>query len=273
MRRLSAMYDLGLFDRRLPTSYSITFLSKLGVFAVLSHRNLGNVLKLSGFIALVAGLACLLAPLTVQAQIDVTSGTLTLNAPVPGLVEGVISGTSGNDILDPLTPTSVQTVARWGASSAVNAVAGPPDMDGTSANTLQWTNNTTLGYTGLIDNTSNAPVTYTFRQEFRRQHLLDDRLASVVNNTAWNLNVIGQVTLSPGSHTIDLRFGQGGGGAGPIPVRTTTLAFPTTPSATRPRPAPGCRWALPVRTPPSTPACSARRRHGIRRSRSPAAQR
>ena len=43
---------------------------------MLSHRDLGNAMKLSGCIAVVAALACLLAPLSAHAQ--ATSGLATL---------------------------------------------------------------------------------------------------------------------------------------------------------------------------------------------------
>ena len=267
------------FDCRLPTS-SITFLSKLGVFAVLSHRNLGNVMKLFGLFVVVAGLACLLAPPSAQAQIYVTGGTTNLSAPVSGLIEGLVSGTNGGDSTDPIVPFSVQSVARWGASTAAVNQAGPPDMDPTSANPLQWTNNTTIGYSGLIDNTSNAPITYVFSKNFDDNGYVTIDGNSVINDGNWTNNTTDSITLSPGFHSIDVRFGQGGGGAGPnsaggLPGNNggfpyNAFGVPITRFSTPTRPARGCRSAPVIQTPSSTPVTWARR---INPSSSPATAR
>ena len=106
----------------------------------------------------------------------INQGTLALNAPAPaGLFEGWVSsnGTAnsanynGPDTVSPIPGTSIQSVARWGASNATNDNSnGPPNMDPSAANPLQWPNNTTIGYKGYIDNTSSAPITYTFGKEF-----------------------------------------------------------------------------------------------------------
>ena len=109
------------------------------------------------------------------------------------------------DTTDPIPHTSIQPVARWGTSTNSGGTNIYPS----------WGNNTTWGYSGFIDNTSNAPVTYTFGKNFDdAASLLVDHTRVIYDNT-WNDNVTGQITLSPGMHTVDLRFGQGLPGVGP----------------------------------------------------------
>ena len=148
-------------------------------------------------------------------QTLLTGGTLAINTlpltganntlPLTGLYEGLVSNSSGTDTTDPIPHTSIQPVARWGTSTNTGGTNVYP----------AWGNNTTWGYTAYLDNTSSGSVTYTFGKNFDDNVFLVIDGVSVINNTTWNQNVTGSITLTPGFHSLDLRFGQGGGGVGP----------------------------------------------------------
>ena len=118
-----------------------------------------------------------------------------------------MSNTNRADTTDPIPPTSIQPVARWGGP-------GPIPAQGNNVYP-NWGDNTTWGYSSYLDNKSNGPVTYTFGKNFDDNAFLVIDGVSVINNTTWNQNVTGSITLAPGLHTVDLRFGQGSGGVGP----------------------------------------------------------
>jgi len=135
-----------------------------------------------------------------------TNGVLVMSAPPPpGLCEGLVSNTKGDDTTDPIPHTSIEPVARWGAS--IN--------NGDTNVFPAWGDNTTWGYSGYLDNTSSASVTYTFGKNFDDAAFLVIDGVSVISNTIWNQNVTGSITLGPGLHAVDLRFGQSGGNVGP----------------------------------------------------------
>ena len=136
-------------------------------------------------------------------------GAIAVNTSLQGLYEGVVSvQNSAWDTTDPIPQTSIQPVARWGASTQTSANAA-------TAVYPSWPNNTTIGYTGYIDNTSNQPLVYTFGKNFDDNASVVVDGTTIISNTTWNQNVTGQITLAPGLHTVSLRFGQGTGGAGP----------------------------------------------------------
>ena len=60
-----------------------------------------------------------------------------------------------------------------------------------------------------------SAVTYTFGKNFDDNAFLVIDGVSVINDTTYYDSVTGSITLSPGLHTVDLRFGQGIGGVGP----------------------------------------------------------
>ncbi|MGA2254745.1 MAG: autotransporter-associated beta strand repeat-containing protein [Thermoguttaceae bacterium] len=190
-----------------------TSADQLTISGAINDNGTGQSLTKAG-----AGKLLLTGALTYSGPTYLTAGTLAINAPVPGMIEGLVSITNGNpeDITSPIPLGSFQRVARWGASTnyGTNA-AGPPDMDPSSSNPLAWTNNTTIGYSGFIDNKSNTPITYTFGKNFDDCAYLsiDDNV--VINDNTWTTVQTYSITLSPGIHSMDLRFGQGGGGVGP----------------------------------------------------------
>ena len=134
------------------------------------------------------------------------NGTIAVNVNLQGLYEGLVSNSTGQDTTDAIPHTSIQSVARWGTDTTT----------GSTNNVYpNWGNNTTWGYAGYIDNTTNHPITYSFGKNFDDNAYLTIDGQSIISNTTWNQNVTGQITLAPGLHTVDLRFGQGGGGVGP----------------------------------------------------------
>jgi fibronectin-binding autotransporter adhesin len=140
-----------------------------------------------------------------------TSGTIAINTSnAAGLYEGLVNGSNANDTSSAIPLTSIQSVARWGASTSTDHNA-----DANWNAYPNWGDNTTWGYTGYIDNTSNGSVTYNFGKNFDDNAYLVIDGVTVISNTQWNQNVTGSIALGPGLHSVDLRFGQGGGGAGP----------------------------------------------------------
>ena len=142
-------------------------------------------------------------------QVYLTSGALAICSAVPagpGLYEGLVSGSNWDDTTDPIPLTSIQPVARWGAYCR--------QTSGGNNVYPAWGNNTTWGYSGYLDNKSNGPVTYTFGENFYDFGFLTIDGVSVINNTYidQNLNPTGSITLAPGFHSVDLRFGEGIGG-------------------------------------------------------------
>ena len=141
-----------------------------------------------------------------------TGGTLATATTGPGLFEGLISNGSGTDTADAIPHTSIQPVARWGTST----VNSNPVPGGDTSNVYPcWGNNSTWGYSGCLLNKSTSAVTYEFGKNFDDNGYLVIDGTSVISNTTYSQNVLGSITLSPGLHTVDLRFGQGGGLVGP----------------------------------------------------------
>jgi len=148
---------------------------------------------------------------TYSGQTFLTSGTLAINAPPPsGLYEGLVNNANEQDTTDPIPHTSIQAVARWGASTTA-------DNNGdANVNVFpNWGPNATWGYSGYLDNTSTRSVTYTFGKNFDDNAFLVIGGVSVISNVTWNQNVTVSITLTPGFHSVDLRFGQGLGNVGP----------------------------------------------------------
>ena len=155
----------------------------------------GNVLTLSGSGNTYAG------------QTLLRSGTIAVNnvASINGLYEGLVNNNNSFDLTSAIPHTSIQSVAQWALPTTMAAPNIYPS----------WANNTTWGYSTYIDNTTNLPVTYSFGKNFDDNASLVIDGVSVINNTTWNQNLTGQITLGPGLHSVDLRFGQGTGGVGP----------------------------------------------------------
>lgn len=112
-----------------------------------------------------------------------------------GLFEGMLSGASNWSDPNPCTAVTLTT---------------------TKANTQSgWSEQVTAVYSGYIWNRTDADVTWTFAENFDDYARLwiDDAL--VLSGASWNDIVLGTVTLTPGPHKFEARFGQAAGGAGP----------------------------------------------------------
>ena len=188
--------------------YNMSITGPLGGQGTLTKAGLGN-LTLSG-------------PNTYNGQVLVNAGTVTINArPVSGLWEGLVSvngpynSTNGSrgyaydytDLVGPIPKTSVQPVVRLGGP-------GPFTSQGNNVYP-SWADNTTWGYSGYLDNTSNHSITYTFGKEFDDgTSLIIDGKTVIDDGNASNA-ITGQIALGPGMHKPDLRFCQGWGDVGP----------------------------------------------------------
>ena len=121
----------------------------------------------------------------------------------PGLWEGRLPG--DHNITDP-APRDRVTLGTDQANSNF-------DYDGINA----WPEHVTECYSGYIWNRGTADVTWTLFKNF------DDTIAlfidgvsiPVLNGNQWNKIGIMNITLTPGPHAIDIRFGQAYGSGGP----------------------------------------------------------
>jgi len=137
--------------------------------------------------------------------IHVTGGTLKPSTvPAPGLFEGRIDDNS----FDKVTPNPATAIEF--TTTAANGSCG----ENGSINGKLWPKNSTYVYTGYIWNRSESDVTWTFAENFDDSVLLVIGGTTVINGGGgWNVPTKGTITLAPGPHAFEVRFGQGGGGA------------------------------------------------------------
>jgi autotransporter-associated beta strand protein len=140
---------------------------------------------------------------TFDLQVPVTLSTAHAQpALIPGLWEGRLAGAF--DTTTPNPQTSIQLTTR--------AVNGWCNSGGT-INGAQWPDNSTYAYSGYIWNRAPTNETWTFAENCDDSVLLRIDGTNVLNNGLWNTPTKANVTLSPGPHLFEARFGQGGGGA------------------------------------------------------------
>ena len=137
-----------------------------------------------------------------HAVVNVNEGTLRIAAPAVGLYEGRIASAWDTTTANP--KESVQTTTR-----AVNGNCGEYGY----INGAYWPVNSTYVYTGYIWNRTGTNTTWTFAENFDDDVLLVIDGTTVLNDTGWNNPSRGNITLTPGPHAFEARFGQGGGGA------------------------------------------------------------
>lgn len=154
------------------------------------------------------GTLTLITQLASPAPIVIGGGTVRLQGSLPGLYEGVVSGSFDTTTGNPNTATKLTT---------------------TKANlTTGWTDNTTAIYSGYLWNRATTNATWTFAENFDDSVLLKIDGNTVLNNGSWNTPTYANYTLTPGAHVFESRFGQGSGGAGPVNSSwwtTTALGF------------------------------------------------
>ncbi len=85
---------------------------------------------------------------------------------------------------------------------------------GGTINGKLWPDNSTYVYSGYIWNRTGTNATWTFAENFDDRVLLRIDGTTVLDNGTWNAPTTGNITLTSGPHTFEVRFGQGGGGAG-----------------------------------------------------------
>ena len=146
-----------------------------------------------------------------RAVVNVTEGIVQLgNTSVAGLIEGLITDPSGvdNHAFNTWTPNprdciELTTTAANGGCNENGYVQGK-----------FWPNNSTYVYTGYIWNRTGTSQTWTFAENSDDSVRLVINGTTVLNDSSWDRPTYGTITLSPGAHTFEVRFGQGTGGAG-----------------------------------------------------------
>lgn len=130
--------------------------------------------------------------------IEINEGSVKFLSAQPGLYEGLVNGAFNTT--DPMASNIMVQLSTRMADTNVK----PP-----------WRDQATFIYTGYIWNRSSEPVTWTFGENVDDNVLLKiDGATLIANGVTWNAPTIATVTLNPGSHAFEARFGNGGGGAG-----------------------------------------------------------
>ena len=182
-----------------------------GAVTATSGAIVNGSLKTDSFTKTGTGSLTLATPLEADAPIIIDSGTLHLVTSAPGLYEGLLGG-SFNTTESPAVCSNV-TVQLSTRLANVNTF--PP-----------WVTNGTFVYTGYLWNREATNVTWTFGENIDDSTLLKIDGTTVINNSVHNIPTIGTVTLTPGSHAFEARFGNGSGGAGKVySAWWTTSAF------------------------------------------------
>lgn len=136
------------------------------------------------------------------------SGTLNLLAKTAGLFEGAVSGDFNKTDSNP--KSAIQFTTRY-------------------ANLTTWPSiHTTYIYSGYIWNQASTNETWTFAENFDDSVQLKIDGNTLLDNGTWNAPTRANVTLTPGCHAFEARFGQGDGGVGPNSAdwwKTTAFGF------------------------------------------------
>jgi autotransporter-associated beta strand protein len=180
---------------------SSTFGGAIGDLLAVNRAAIGSLVKMGSGTLVLSGSSNYSGPTVIS------GGTLRLYGFIPGLYEGMVStNTATFDTADAIPHTSVQLWARWGDSKTSGGNNVYP----------AWGDDTTWGYTGYFYNPSSRNVSYEFGKNFDDNGYLNIDGTTLIDDTTWTNHPTATMTLTPGWHAIDLRFGQGGGGVGPI---------------------------------------------------------
>jgi autotransporter-associated beta strand protein len=138
--------------------------------------------------------------------IEINAGTVKFLSAQPGLYEGLVNGAF--NVTDPMASNITIRLSTYMAD--VNTK--PP-----------WRDQATFVYNGYIWNRTGADVTWTFGENVDDNVLLKiDGVTLIANGSSWNVPTIATVTLTPGAHAFEARFGNGAGGAGWVNGSTTS---------------------------------------------------
>jgi len=148
------------------------------------------------------------ATLASATQIRIDDGVFQMRPVLAGLYEAPVAGA-----FNTTDAMSTNIVARLTTRMA-NIVYNEPYQ-------------TTWIYAGFIWNRAATNVTWTFAEQFDDSvQLKIDSTTVIGGGNGWDMPTIGTITLAPGPHAFEARFGQGGGGAGPnIAYWWTTTSF------------------------------------------------
>lgn len=150
-----------------------------------------------GSVAQTGGTLGVGAALGVSQTINVDGGVLKLTPVQAGLYEGPLS--LNFNTWDSLSSNVlVQLTTRM-----ANINAKPP-----------WTDNITYLYSGYLWNRTGTNATWTFAENVDDNAMLKIDGATVLNDGGWATPTKANITLTPGAHVFEARFGNGGGGAG-----------------------------------------------------------
>lgn len=151
--------------------------------------------------------------LSTVAPIRVLTGVLRLYPSAqPGLNEAALLGSANNFSDWPVTNILTQLTTRM-----ANTNARPP-----------WSENITYVYWGYLWNRAETNVTWTFAENVDDNAFLRIDETVLLLNGGWNTTTTATMTLTPGAHLFEARFGNGGGGAGLVTSgwwQTTTFGF------------------------------------------------
>ena len=151
-----------------------------------------------------AGTMTLAVPVSSATPIAIEDGIMRIMGSQPGLLEAPVNGTFNTS-----EAMSTSIVTRLTTRMA-NTVYTEPY-------------NVTWIYKGYLWNRAATNETWTFAENFYDNvYLLIDSTLLMTNGIAWNMPTINSITLSPGPHAFEARFGQGGGGGGPVNGNSTT---------------------------------------------------
>jgi len=142
--------------------------------------------------------------------IIVSEGVLKLQSAVPGLYEGTLNGgfntTESFSVCSNVTVQLGTRMANLGRSS--------------------WLDFVTYVYSGYIWNRTGTNATWTFGESIDDNTRLKIDNTVVINDGAgWSVPMTGTITLTPGAHPIEVRFGNGNGGAGLVSAMWWTKPF------------------------------------------------
>jgi autotransporter-associated beta strand protein len=146
--------------------------------------------------------------------IIVAEGTLKLQSAIPGLYEGTLNGAfNTTESFSVCSNVTVQLSTRM-----ANTNAKQP--------TGLWGDYATYVYSGYIWNRTGTDATWTFGESIDdNTRLKIDNTVVISDGAGWSVPMTGTITLSPGAHAIDVRFGNGVSGAGLVNAMWWTKPF------------------------------------------------